>query len=111
MLGVLPVREPSEAARPQSRALPDPSHPVMAAMPLPRNRPAKASCYSAFMPIHLGFSVVASDAEAARPASESTWRTGDVPPISVAQGFGVFRHCNDLDGQLLCVLSGRQPAQ
>jgi len=35
----------------------------------------------------------------------------DVPPVSVAQGFGVFRHCNDLDGQLLCVLSGRQPAQ
>jgi hypothetical protein len=22
----------------------------------------------------------------------------DVPPCSVAQGFGVFRHCNDLNG-------------
>jgi hypothetical protein len=43
-----------------------------------------------------------------------TVRSGHIatsPPISVAQGFGVFRHCNDLDGQLLCVLSGRQPAQ
>jgi hypothetical protein len=36
---------------------------------------------------------------------------GDVPPPSVAGGFGVFRHCNGLDGQLLCVLGGRQPAQ
>jgi AcrR family transcriptional regulator len=35
----------------------------------------------------------------------------DVPPSSVALGFGVFRHCNGLDGQLLCVLSWRQTAQ
>ena len=35
----------------------------------------------------------------------------DVPPLSVAQGFRVFRHCNGPDGELLCVLSGRQPAQ
>ena len=35
----------------------------------------------------------------------------DVPPLSVAQGFRVVRHCNGLDGQLFCVLGGRQPAQ
>jgi hypothetical protein len=42
---------------------------------------------------------------------KSPWCASHVPPDSVAQGFRVFRHCNDLDGQLLCVLSGRQPAQ
>ena len=31
----------------------------------------------------------------------------DVTPSSVAQGFGVFRHFNVLDGQLLCVLGWR----
>ena len=36
---------------------------------------------------------------------------GDVPPLSVAQGFGVVRHCNGLGGQVLCVLGGRQPAE
>jgi hypothetical protein len=35
----------------------------------------------------------------------------DVPPPSVADCFGVVRHCNGLDGQLLRVLGGRQPAQ
>ena len=45
------------------------------------------------------------------PVSLKYYGRGDVPPISVAQGFGVFRHCNDLDGQLLCILRGRQPAQ
>ena len=35
----------------------------------------------------------------------------DVPPLSVAEGFRVGRHCNDLDGQLFCELRGRQPAQ
>jgi hypothetical protein len=41
---------------------------------------------------------------------EEIKRWTDVPPPSVAGGFGVFRHCNGLDGQLLCVLGGRQPA-
>ena len=35
----------------------------------------------------------------------------DVPPLSVAERFRVFRHCNGLGGQLFCVLGGRQPAE
>lgn len=31
------------------------------------------------------------------------------PPPFLAQGFRVFRHCNGLDGQVLCVLGERQP--
>ena len=43
--------------------------------------------------------------------SERRKRSSDVPPLSVAEGFRVGRHCNDLDGQLFCELRGRQPAQ
>jgi RHS repeat-associated protein len=39
------------------------------------------------------------------------WNNPDVPPLSVAEGFRVARHCNGLGGQLFCVLRGRQPAQ
>ena len=35
----------------------------------------------------------------------------DVPPLSVADGFRVFRDCNGLCGQLLCMLGGREPAE
>ena len=44
-------------------------------------------------------------------AEDTLTAIGDVPPLSVAQCLRVFRHCNGLDGQLLCVLGGRQPAQ
>ena len=42
---------------------------------------------------------------------QTMWHRSDVPPLSVAEGFRVGRHCNDLDGQLFCELRGRQPAQ
>jgi hypothetical protein len=41
--------------------------------------------------------------------SEASFR--DVPPCSVAERFGVLRHCNDPLGQPLCMLGGHQPAQ
>jgi len=41
----------------------------------------------------------------------SVWWDADVPPLSVAERFGVVRHCNGPDGQLFCELGGRQPAQ
>jgi hypothetical protein len=34
-----------------------------------------------------------------------------VPPLSVALGIRVFRHCNGLDGQLFRVLGERTPAE